>query len=51
MTDQQKRIAARANRARDAGNMAGYFKLSILAPETKTMRFGPETIHGPDDLA
>jgi hypothetical protein len=38
MTDQQRRIHARANRARDAGRMEEYFKLILLAGEAKTIK-------------
>jgi len=41
MTDQQRRIHARAQAARDAGRMEEYFKLILLAGEARTIRDKP----------
>lgn len=38
MTDQAKRILDRAHARREAGDMAGYFKLILLAGEVKTIK-------------
>jgi hypothetical protein len=50
MTPLATRLLRNAERHQRQGSIGHSLKLRILAAEVKTMREGPEVVHGPADL-
>lgn len=50
MTNQAKRILRNAERLQRQGKAGDSIRLRLLAGEIRTVREGPVTVHGPQDV-